>query len=255
MKEMFDRSAGVLDTSAGPLRWLVQSCDASSPSADTSWLSVEEINFRQTLKTDKRRRDWTLGRRASKRLLAELILDHTGRALAHEQIVILPHADGWPMVTTPAPGRNSPAITLSISHSHGRAFCAAIEGRDQSLGVDIELVEPRSAAFIGEYFTSLEQRYLTVAPDEQTDALVNAVWSGKEAALKAIRRGLAEDTRIVSCLPHPTMAIGAERNRSDSGWLPMRIIWNEDRTSRPMPALSGRWRMMDSFVLTLVHAP
>lgn len=196
---------------------------------------------------DKRRRDWALGRRTAKQLLLELVLDRLGWRLTHDQITILPHADGWPIASMSSLGDSAPAVTLSISHSHERAFCAVLEERDQLLGADIELVESRSDAFVKEYFTSLEQQFLAAAPSDQVDALTNAIWSGKEAALKAIRRGLAEDTRLVSCLPHPAMSADAE-------WLPMRVVWNKERIERPMPDLSGRWRRIDSFVLTLAYA-
>ena len=73
---------------------------------------------------------------------------------------------------------------------------------------------------------------------------VNAIWSGKEAALKAIRRGLAEDTRLVSCLPHPAL------DESARWWL-LRFVWHEERADRNLPRLTGRWRRHGDFVLTL----
>lgn len=242
--------SGIFQTAAGPLRWLVQSDDAafqSASDAPLAWLNADEARFWQALKTDKRRRDWALGRRAAKELLAKFILDETSQSVTYEQIVILPHADGWPIVTLPTLGAEAPAVTLSISHSHGRAFCAAIRGRDLLLGADIEQIERRSTAFVEEYFTPLERRYLAAAPEEQVDTLANAIWSGKEAALKAIRRGLTEDTRIVSCLPHPAMI-------ADPEWSPMRIVWSEERLARPMPALTGHWRHSNNSVLTLAYA-
>jgi len=238
---------GVIPTATGPLRWLTQHGNSLSQSADDSlpsWLSREEAQYWRTLKADKRRRDWAHGRRTAKQLLADLVLDRTGRRLTNDEITILPHTDGWPVVTMPVLGDGAPAITLSISHSHERTFCGLMEGHDRALGADVERIEPRSAAFAKEYFTPLEQRFLAAAPQDQIDALTNAIWSGKEAALKAIRRGLAEDTRIVSCLPHPHMGTAAE-------WLPLRIVWDEERAGRPLPELAGRWRAMDGFVLTL----
>jgi 4'-phosphopantetheinyl transferase len=139
------------------------------------------------------------------------------------------------------------AVILSISHSQGRAFCAAIEGNDRLLGADIEYSEPRSPGFVEEYFTTLEREFLAAAPPEQLIALINAIWSGKEAALKAIRRGLAENTRIVSCLPHPHMA-------ATTDWLPMRVEWDANRIKHPLPSLTGRWRLNDEFVMTLALA-
>jgi 4'-phosphopantetheinyl transferase len=234
---------GILPTIVGPLYWLALSEDAISPSANDApprWLSASETAIWQSLRTDKRRRDWLLGRRAAKQLLAKLIQESNGRRLPAEQVTILPHANGWPVVALPSLD-DPPAITLSISHSRGWAFCAAVEGENQLLGADIEFVEPRAPGFVEEYFTSTEIEFLAAAPPEQFTTLTNAIWSGKEAALKAIRRGLAEDTRIVTCLPHPRMT-------ATTDWLPLRIAWNPER---PLPGLTGYWRLNDSFVLTL----
>jgi 4'-phosphopantetheinyl transferase len=206
-------------------------------------LHADEVATWQALKTGKRRGDWLLGRRTAKRLVADLVFERTGRRLPYDQIAILPHADGWPMVAFPNLS-DLPAITLSISHSHSWAFCAAVAAANRPLGADIERVEPRSSGFAEEYFTTREREYLATAAPEQLIVLTTAIWSGKEAALKAIRRGLAEDTRIVSCLPHPPMS-------TPTGWLPLRIEWNPDRIERPLPDLLGCWRLNANFAMTL----
>lgn len=238
---------GVLSTPLGAVRWLALPQDAfSTADGGPHWLHADEVATWRALKTDKRRGDWLLGRWTAKQLVAELVAERIGRQLSLDQIAILPHADGWPMVTLPT-FDGMPVINLSISHSSPWGFCAAVEGENRPLGADIERNEPRSPGFVEEYFTPLEQEYLTVAPPEQLVALINAIWSGKEASLKAIRRGLAEDTRIVSCLPHPRMTATAE-------WLPMRIEWNPGRMERALPGLTGYWRFNDGFVMTLATA-
>lgn len=232
------------------LHWLIQ-CDDSvadpAPSTPAGLLSDVELATWASFKVDKRRREWLLGRDTAKRLLAGLVEERSGIRLPLDQITVLSHDDGWPVVQLLPVGDHSHAHTLSISHSHGRAFCAAMVGENQLLGADLERIEPRSASFVEEYFTSLEQEFLAAVSEEHRAQLINAIWSGKEAALKAIRRGLAEDTRIVSCLPHPPMI-------TPTGWLPMRITWDADRIDRPQPALIGRWRPLDGFVLTLATA-
>ena len=238
--------SGVITTPQGPLHWLVLHAGQDNLLASDAlpdFLHPTEIMHWQTLKIDKRRREWTLGRRAAKELIAEQVYENYGHRLDLARIAIVPHSDGWPIVMLPDQA-DFPAITLSISHSGEKAFCATIEGVDRLLGADIEAIEPRTAAFAEEYFTPLENRFMAAAPADQGTTLINAIWSGKEAALKAIRRGLAEDTRIVSCLPHPIMDSKAE-------WLPMRIEWDAGRTEHPMPLLRGYWRVEGEYVMTL----
>ena len=239
-----DESRGVLSTADGPLHWLILSpytVDGSPDDAAVVWLTADELIHWRGLRTAKRRGDWLLGRRAAKRLIAGVMEQETGRQLSPTLITILPHADGWPIVTLPD---GYPLLTLSISHSQERSFCAVMIGSDQRLGADVEAIVPRSQAFIEDYYTPLERDFLVAAPPDQRDALVNAIWSGKEAALKAIRRGLAEDTRIVSCMPHPSL------DEADTWW-PLRIIWNEERANQQLPQLTGRWQRHGDFVLTL----
>ncbi|MCA9868145.1 MAG: 4'-phosphopantetheinyl transferase superfamily protein [Anaerolineales bacterium] len=239
--------SGTLATHDGLLHWLVR-CDLSSasiaPDSSPDYLSTEEIKLWKSLRTDKRRRDWLLGRSTAKQLIADMLRERIDRKLPLDEITIRPHADGWPMVELPPLDGLMP-VTLSISHSHDWAFCAAVAGENRPLGADIEFNERRSAAFAEEYFTPPEIQLLSAAPAEQRDTLTNAIWSGKESALKAVRRGLAEDTRLVSCLPHPL-------KHEPSIWLPMRIIWNGNSPTRP--ELTGLWRPHSEFVLTLAVA-
>mgnify|MGYP003618883148 CR=1 FL=1 len=236
---------GILPAGGESVYWLVQSEQVWGASHAPHYLSAAEWAYCSALKSDKRRRDWLLGRHAAKEVVADLMHHRTGRRTTLDQIIILPHADGWPMVSLP--DDNQPALTLSISHSHNYAFCAAVARPEYPLGADIEFVEPRSEAFIADYFTPREREFLAAAPPEQRAVLANAIWSGKEAALKAIRRGLAEDTRVVSCLPHPLMG-------DEDDWLPMPIIWNGDETAPARPALGGYWRMSGGFVLAIAVA-
>ncbi len=239
-------ASGFIATSNGPLHWLFLSETAVPSLTDNdrpAWLSDEEAAVARALRAEKRRADWLLGRRAAKQLVAELVRARDGQELPLAYIVILPHADGWPIVTFPQHRRLSP-VSLSVSHSHGSAFCAAFETERAIPGADVERIEPRLPGFAADYFTPPEQSLLTLAPAEQRVTLTNAIWSGKEAALKAIRRGLAEDTRLVTCLPHPTVA-------GHQPWLPMPIRWTDEQDGPQRPALDGRWRVLDQFVVTL----
>ena len=243
-------NSGSIVTPDGFLHWLVffsQPLNTANPNTPPDFLHPIEIEHWKTLKVEKRRQEWALGRQAAKELVAGMLHDRTGRRFDPCQIAVVPHADGWPIVTLPEAAGLS-AVTLSISHTHGVAFCGAVEGKNQLLGVDIEVIEPRAAGFAEEYFTPLENQFLSVAPAEQYATLINAIWSGKEAALKAIRRGLAEDTRIVTCLPHPLMG-------GQSEWLPMRIEWMAGRSNHFLAPLAGYWRREGDYAMTVAFAP
>jgi 4'-phosphopantetheinyl transferase len=235
---------GVIDRAANPVHWLLASSTNDPDDLAMEWLAPAEREYCESLKIAKRRRDWLRGRWAAKSLLQRVLKATSEVSPSFDQIEILRHADGWPQIKIVIPDLHVGPFTLSVSHSREYAFCSVIEGESQPLGADIELIEPRSSGFVADYFTAEEHALLDSSPQDQRSMLVNAIWSGKEAALKAIRRGLAEDTRIVSCLPHPIMGQGTR-------WLPMRIVWQPGRTQL---RLTGRWREVDGFVLTLATA-
>ena len=221
-----------------PVYWL---CEERLDVDDPSLLSRDEAAHLATLRTPKRRHDWLLGRRVAKRLIRGALTARMGDAPPLSEIIVLPHPDGWPRVSLPALGPDAPPLTLSISHSRDRAFCALVWGDDQPLGADIEAIEPRSPGFVADYFTATERALVAATPDDQQPTLANAIWSGKEAALKAIRRGLAEDTRLVTCLP--SMA------EEQDGWRRLGYTW--EAIERGLPSLTGCWRETDGFVMTL----
>lgn len=233
--------SGSIITSAGIVYWLsARQNEYDSDDKKPDWLGETEFAYWTQLKSTKRRRDWLLGRWSAKQLLGQMVGETTGRRLRPDTIEILRHPDGWPQVRIEGLTDPSATYSLSISHSHDQAFVAAVTGDSHLLGVDIEFVEPRPPGFAADYFTGEEMSFLAAAPDSQQVVLITAIWSGKEAALKAIRRGLAEDTRIVSCIP---------ALNGDPSWRQMPVMW-----SRPAerPALTGWWRTMGDYVMTLV---
>lgn len=217
--------------------WL---CEANEGNDELSLLAPPEVAYLATLRAPKRRHDWLLGRRVAKRLIHAVLVAQMGSAPPLNEIVVARHPDGWPRVSLPTP-MNVPPLTLSISHSRDRAFCACTWGETQPLGCDIEAIEPRSPGFVADYFTAGERALMAAAAEDQHATLANAIWSGKEAALKAIRRGLAEDTRLVTCLPSPSDI--------EDGWRPLIYRW--EVTDRDLPPLVGRWREAEGYVMTL----
>ena len=160
--------------------------------------------------------------------------------LEPQDITVLSDRDGSPQVCV----GGSPRFSVSISHSHGRAFCALLE--TGMLGADIEYIEPRIPQFTEDFFTDAEQNIVCHAAGN-ADVLITAIWSAKEAALKALRLGLTVDTRAVSCLIQPSFV---------PCWMPFDVECDAGRLMR-CPQLQGWWRVVvlegEAFVLTLVR--
>jgi 4'-phosphopantetheinyl transferase len=205
-------------------------------------LSRPETEKFNSLKTDKRRRDWLLGRWTAKHLIQQVLAQEKGELLPLKLIEIGNNADGVPTVNGQWSTVNCQS-SLSISHSQDHAFCAVREGGG-AIGVDLERIEPRHAGFAVAYFTDVEQERITHHASRFTyDALVTAVWSAKEAVLKALHLGLSVDTRAVTCLLEvPDVAA--------DGWLPFAVQPDPQRLPHT-PTLQGWWRVIDGFVLTL----
>jgi 4'-phosphopantetheinyl transferase len=159
------------------------------------------------------------------------------------RLTIHKRADGSPTVLLVDPPTPSVSLTLSLSHSNGVGVAAAVLAADWPLGVDLEQAMARHPAFTADYFTAVEQVQLATWPEADRLLALNAIWSGKEAALKAMRLGLSQDTRAVTCLLSNTSG-------ATDGWTPFTIDWDANRMPGG-PRLTGRWRALGDYVLTI----
>ena len=172
------------------------------------FLSASERRTYAGLRFPKRRHEWLLGRWTAKQLLQRSLEAYRGLPLPAISVNVDP--DGAPYLSVDGEGR-LPA-SLSISHRSGLAFCALSPGVSPSIGADIERVEPRAAAFVNDFFTPGEAERVWACPQTVRDTMVTAIWSAKEAVLKALREGLRMDTRSVDIghvsgieIPAPTV--------------------------------------------------
>ncbi|MGO9435541.1 MAG: 4'-phosphopantetheinyl transferase family protein [Terracidiphilus sp.] len=234
--------------------WLEQT-EADVP-ADNDWLSAREAVCLNAMRVAKRRADWRLGRWTAKRALS-VILDMPAYPL-FRKIEIRAAASGAPEAFFD----NRPAaVTISLSHRAGIAACA-VAISDVEMGCDLEMIEPRSAAFVADYFTLEEQELVARASAAERDPLTALLWSGKESALKALREGLRLDTRsviVIPCVPSFDL----------NGWSELRVRYTRgrdagdhysgdrhsgDRSSGDY-VFHGWWQHGDGVVRTVVGTP
>jgi 4'-phosphopantetheinyl transferase len=251
------------------IRWLIQSVvdhpDLAAGRPPAGLLTQAESTQFGSLLSPQRRRDWLLGRWTAKRLIQTHIAATHGFCPPLGSFAIEQEPSGAPYAaeshTHFAPCRMP--FALSISHSHGYAFCAlcAHDTGQARLGVDIELVEPRTEEFAQEFFTAREQmntsvgvllvgtRSEVVMPSYERDLLMTATWSAKEAVLKATHVGLRIDPRSIECLPRP----GCPRH-----WTPLQVKLATKLQPEEVGPLRVWWRVLEnrlrpgtSFVLVI----
>ncbi len=262
------------------LYWLEQT--VRDVPAENDWLSASEAVCLNAMRFPKRYADWRLGRWTAKCALS-IALDLPSRPQVFKKIEIRPAPSGAPEAFVD----NQPAAAaLSLSHRSGRAICAVVlsdvkksgvETSGVNLGCDLEMVEPRSDAFVADYFTVQEQVLVARASAADRDRLLALLWSAKESALKALGAGLRLDTRsvIVDPVSADPMNIDPPVESFDlDGWSPLLVRYAgehspqqcstkdrsiedrsiEDRSSSGQ-VFHGWWRHADNIVRTVVAAP
>jgi len=188
-----------------------------------TFLTAAEQNQWQTLRFAKKRSERLFGRYTAKALLA---ID----GMTSDSVEVANDPDGVPRVFQ---GGREVAGCLSISHRQRAAFCAWSRADGVSLGADVEWIEPRSAAFVGDYLTEGERASL---PPGEGDLYINLIWSAKESVLKALKTGLKIDPlRIDISIERPI--------KLDRGWQRFRV--------NGMSAVYGVWQRRGVYVLTL----
>lgn len=211
--------------------WLEQN-QQDVPSTN-DWLSPNEFLCLATLTVPKRRNEWRLGRWTAKQAVAaHCQLPTDAPALA--MIEILPEASGAPQAFI---SDQAAQLAISISHSHGIALCAASVPCIR-MGCDVEWIEPRSPAFLQDYFTAEEQALVGESPEPDRDLMATLLWSAKESALKAMKQGLRLDTRTVMVRPGNASV--------SAGWSSLEV------RSVQVEFFSGWSSVADGFVRTIV---
>jgi len=216
----------------GPgLFFLSQGMDDTPPSDE--WLSPLERSYVARLRFPKRRSEFRLGRwTAKKALTLYLGRDHDAADLARVVIDRAPDGAPDPYID----GRRADAY-VTMTDRADQAVCV-VGPPGTRLGCDLELVEPRSDAFVSDYLTPAEQAFVRSASTEDARALLaNLVWCGKESSLKVLRTGLRRDTRSVEVRLPAAAPVG--------GWQPLAVATAEGALHH------GWWQRFGAFVLSV----
>lgn len=200
---------------------------------DDRWLSPAEAARVAGMRYPKRRSEFRLGRWTAKATLAAVLDAPIGRdGLAGIEIRAAPTG-------APEPYRKGAPAPVSLSMTDRADWAVCLVGPPGvDVGCDLELVEPRSDAFVADFLTEAEQRAVVDA-GRSRDVMANLVWSAKESALKVLRTGLRRDTISVEVTVTDQPAEGAE------GW--RRLEVRDRQTGAVFP---GWWQRFDAFLLT-----
>ena len=217
--------------------WWVAHGEDDVPTS-TAWLSPHERAHLESIRFTKRRNEYVTRRWTTKQAIASVLeLDRSPAAL--DRIEIRHRTSGAPYVYLDG---EPAAVDVSMSDRAGWAVClVGPPGTMASgtVGIDLEIVEPRSEGFIADYFTTAERSHMASLPVADRDAAANLIWSAKEAALKVLQVGLRADTR--------TVEVDVDHTRRDDGWSAMTVTGPDG----PMP---GWWRRAGVFLLTIATA-
>ena len=144
--------------------------------------------------------------------------------------------------------QHAPAPLLSLSHSRGHA--ALLCGTDQTAGVDIETLRPRDFAALAAWICSPDETAWLAHKGWQAEDFY-ALWTLKEALIKAAGLDFPEDMAAVGLIPHShtlhvrgaggwyglTAQVGAEHMlacvwRDPDVWAPQWLCYGTARPTR-----------------------
>ncbi|MGZ4201615.1 MAG: 4'-phosphopantetheinyl transferase family protein [Thermoleophilaceae bacterium] len=209
------------------LSWLTRS-SAEVPAGD-DWLGPREREVLARLRIEKRRNDWRLGRHTAKAAVAAWLDVPAAR------VEIVAADDGAPEAFVD--GRRAP-VSISLSHRADRAM-AVVGDASSAVGCDLELIEPRSEAFVREWLAPPEQAAVLAVEGDERARVANLIWTAKEAAAKVRRGGLRLNVR------HAVVTLGD----GPGEWRQLTVDWGEDGVT------PGWWRADGGWAVAIASEP
>ena len=153
-------------------------------------LGARERTVAESIRPEKRRRDFVLGRLAARRA----VLLACGVARLPGRLEVLTGARGEPVVT------GDDSVQVSLSQSKGLAVACAWRSSSWSVGIDLERIRPTDVLDSAYAFSRREREVIRRIGGRALAALVG--WTVKEAAFKALAlRGGPEALEIVALDP------------------------------------------------------
>ena len=223
------------------LGWLTRP-QADVPAGE-EWLGFRERRVLADLTIAPRRASWLLGRWTAKQALAAAL------DLDPAAVEVLAADDGAPEAWS---ATQRIPVSVSISHRAGRALAVVGEPAgvvDQAVvaGCDLELVEPRSEAFLREWLSDAEQRFVRARSQADRELAANLIWTAKEAAAKVRRAGLRLDLRRAAVLLEREL----EGELDASGeWHQLEVLWSDGHAPT-----AGWWRAEPGWVMSVAAEP
>jgi 4'-phosphopantetheinyl transferase len=201
-------------------------------------LSAHERSHLDSVRYTKRRDEYITRRWTAKQAIATVLdIGRTPDELT--RIEIRHRESGAPCVQL-----DGTMLDVDVSMTGRSGWAVGVVGplgvtTPGTVGIDLEVVEPRSALFVADYFTAAERAFVARLPAERFDETANLIWSAKEAAVKVQQVGLRVDTRTVDVDLHGDTEV--------DGWVAMTV----SGVDGPMP---GWWRRSGVFVLTIAYS-
>ena len=179
--------------------------------------------------------------RAERRVRASSRLEFTvAHALKRLMLAEATGADPMTLRFAPRDEHGKPALTggeegldFNLSHTAGAVACAVVSGGgpENGIGIDLEAADRRITLELADrFFAADETGWIREQP--QPDQAFLAVWTLKEAFVKAAGRGLALGLTAFSVRPPPDQGPGPQ---------PARLLRQEGEACLPHPVRLWQW--------------
>ena len=153
----------------------------------TAFLCRKELAYYQSLKFERRKSSYLLGRMAAKKALGQLY-PH----IKYENMHIAFGVFDFPTIKDTSFGRN---MQVSISHAGGLALALAFP-EEHPMGVDMERVDTKQTEAIEGQMTTQDIAFLQANQLYSKDGLT-LLWSMKEALSKVLKTGFMIDFQLL----------------------------------------------------------